>query len=50
MNIDELRDALDAVILSSGVPAEDVVGVLEQMLYSYTDQAAQDLDERDNRG
>jgi len=44
MTEEQLRDALDAVILQSGWSADNVVGVLELMLYAYKDQAEQDLE------
>lgn len=42
MTVEELEEAIDRVILSSGLGADDVAGVLEIMAYRYEEQAAEE--------
>ena len=40
MTLEQLEDAIDAVILASGLPAEKVADVLDMMLVRYEEEAA----------
>lgn len=42
MSVEELEDAIDKLILESGLSLDDVAGVLETMAYRYKEQAAED--------